>query len=485
MKITFEERPETITYPVIVPVFESDDLANDFKAGADAIKAANFTGKSGQRINFIKKGFLMYLVGCGKRPEQNADSAIRDIGGNLARFIKSLDVAQVAVCPWDLNKCSVSKASASAWLAFGLGLGAYSFDVYKTDKGESKDQEVIVFSDDEAKDETAFEPLFAMMDGIYQARDLISEPANMMSPADFVDAVKEMKLKGVNVKVLDKKQMQKLDMNLLLNVAAGAAKEPYLLVLEYMHGKKNEKPSVLVGKGVCYDSGGMNLKSAAGLTHMKYDMSGGAAVVGTVYALSKLAVKQNVVAIVPLVENILSSTAQHVDDIWTSMSGKTVEIGNTDAEGRLILADALWYGQSEYDAGEVIDIATLTGVMSYIFADQYAGIFSNDDDMAQKLLSAADKVPDKIWRLPLNEAYGKMMKSNIADLCNIGGKGAAGSATAAMFIKEFVKPDTPWTHIDMASVCWSDADKPCIPKGATGFGVALLTQYILDKKCAQ
>ena len=424
-------------------------------------------------------GFLTYLFGAGKKTENSSDLFFQELGGKIASFIKGIPQETVSVCACGFKKEKTETATPAAHLAYGLGLGSYCFDEYKTEKKEGHTIQIV--SKTALDDEKAFENLFAVMDGIYEARDLISEPANMLSPADFVDAVKEMKLPNVKVKVLDKKQMEKLNMNLLLNVAAGAAKEPYLLIMEYMNGKENEKPTVLVGKGVCYDSGGMNLKPASGLSHMKYDMSGGAAVVGTMVALSKIGKEQNVVGIVPLVENMLSSTAQHVDDVWTSMSGITVEVGNTDAEGRLILADALWYGQEKYKPSQIIDIATLTGVMRYVFADQYAGLFTNDEKLGKALKCASDKTTDKIWELPMNSAFDKMMDSNIADVCNIGGQGAAGSATAACFLKRFIQKDIAWAHIDMASVCWAESNKPLTPKGATGFGVALLTQLIMDK----
>ena len=477
MKIEFITPAQNKTPVLIIPTFEGQKLSEDFDA--KAIKAYQFTGKEGQIVSFMMNGFLTYLFGAGKKDEQKLDLFLQELGGKIAAFIRTLPQKTVSVCACGLHKDKTKTASPAAHLAYGLGLGSYCFDEYKSEK---KDEYTIqVVSKTASDDEKAFQPLFAIMDGIYEARDLISEPANMMAPADFVDTVKEMNMQKVKIKVLDKKQMEKLNMNLLLNVASGAAKEPYLLVMEYMNGKKNDKPTVLVSKGVCYDSGGMNLKPAAGLTHMKYDMSGGAAVTGTLLALSKMGIKKTVIGIVPLVENMLSSTAQHVDDVWQSMSGQTVEVGNTDAEGRLILADALWYGQENYKPSEIIDIATLTGVMRYVFADEYAGLFTNNDKLRTLVSNASAKTVDKVWELPLNPAYEKMLKSNIADMANIGGNGAAGSAMAATFLKKFIQKDTPWAHIDMASVYWNDSDKPLAPKGATGFGVALLTQIVLDK----
>ena len=481
MKLTFTSTPEKFSYPLIIPVFEQDKLDLKFKKQAELIKASCFTAQKGEIVQYLSNGHMVYLFGAGKQPKEDINLTLQKIGGKLAQFVNSLKNKQVAISCSALEQALKIPSSVTAQVAYGLGLGSYSFDAYKTkkDKGSSP-EEIIFFSADEQKDNKEFEPLFYIMDGIYEARDLISEPANMLSPADFVDAVKQMKMPNVKLTVLDNKKMQELGMNLIVNVGAGAKKEPYLLVMEYMNGKKNDKPIALVGKGVCFDSGGMNLKPSQGLTDMKYDMAGGAAVVGTMWALSNIKAKKNVVGIVPLVENMLSSSAQHTQDVWTAMSGKTVEVGNTDAEGRLILADAIWYGQETYHPKAVIDIATLTGVMRYIFGSQYAGLFSNDKKLAEQLKQASDTTLDKIWQLPVNEAYAEMLKSPVADICNIGGNGEAGSSSAAMFIKSFIKDGTPWAHLDIASVAWTKKNIPCQPEGPTGFGVALLTQYVLE-----
>ncbi len=480
MNLTFTTELENFDFPLIIPVFEDDKLDKRFPKHAPLLQAAAFGGKAGEVINYLHNGHVVYLVGLGKKPDKEITISLQKMGGKLANFVRALKSEKVAISCAALDSFDDKNLSVTAQTAYGFGLGAYCFDIYKTDKKPLCPQEVVFFSSSEEKDNQAFKPLFALMDGIYEARDLINEPANMLSPADFVEAVQSMKMKNVSLTVLDKTQMEKLGMNLLVNVAAGAKNEPYLLVAEYMNGKKNEKPIVLVGKGVCFDSGGMNLKPSQGLNHMHYDMAGGGAVIGALWALSNMGAKKNVVCIVPLVENMLSSSAQHTDDVWKSMSGKTVEIGNTDAEGRLILADALWYAEENYQPKMLIDIATLTGVMRYVFADQYAGLFSNDDKLADALQKASDETQDKIWRLPLNAAYGEMLKSSVADICNIGGNGAAGSATAAMFIQNFIKDGTPWAHLDIASVGWNEKDKLCAPKGASGFGVALLTQLVLE-----
>ncbi|MGN1091544.1 MAG: leucyl aminopeptidase [Alphaproteobacteria bacterium] len=481
MNFTFTTTPDKFSYPLIIPVFEQEDLDKKFQKQAELIKASCFTAKKGEVISYLTQGHLVYLLGVGKKTEKDIQVSLQQIGGKIAGFVSTLKNQQIAISCSSLEQNLNVNFSVAAYVAYGLGLGTYSFDTYKTKKeNEQRPEEVLFFSNDENKDNATFETLFAVMDGIYEARDLISEPANMLSPQDFVDAVRQMKMENVKITVLDKAKMEKLGMNLILNVGAGAKKPPFLLVMEYMNGKKDDNPVVLVGKGVCFDSGGMNLKPSQGLTDMKYDMAGGAAVVGTLWALSNIGIKKNVVGIVPLVENMLSSTAQHTQDVWRAMSGKTVEVGNTDAEGRLILADALWYGQENYNPKAIIDIATLTGAMRYVFGSQYAALYSNDDKLAEKLKKASDTTLDKIWQLPLNEAYADMLKSPIADICNIGGNGEAGSSSAAMFIKSFIKDNTPWAHLDIASVAWTKKRIPCAPEGPTGFGVALLTQMILE-----
>lgn len=492
MKFEFKNCDGVLQGTLIAPVLEGmgvpPRLVREDKEEtlARAMTAQNFTGKKGEFCTVLMPtGLCVTLAGVGK-PEGAVETWLQTVGGTLATVLKSVRHKEVMICTSGLSDVKVKTATAAAYLTFGLGLGAYSFDVYKTKKKETPEVELVrILSSDPEADETAFESLFAVLNGVYEARDLSSEPANMLPPAEFVEAVKALKMKNVTLKVLDKKQMQKLGMNLLLTVAQGAAEAPYLLIMEYMKGKKEDAPVVLVGKGVCFDSGGMNLKPSASLTHMKYDMSGGAAVVGTLHAVSELGLKQNVIGLVPLVENMLSDRAAHTDDVIQSMNGKTVEIANTDAEGRLILADAMWYGQETYHPQTLIDIATLTGVMKYVFGSQYAGLFTNDKGLGSALKKASDEtVMDQIWELPLHPDYEKMLSSDIADLSNIGKGGDAGSATAAMFLKNFVADGVKWAHLDIASVGWLSADKPCAPKGATGFGVQLLTQYFINRENA-
>ncbi len=490
MKFEFKNSEGALQGTLIAPVLEGmgvpPRLAREDKEEtlARAITAQNFNGCKGEFCTvLLPTGLNVTLVGVGK-VEGGVETWLQTVGGSLASVLKKVRQKEVMICTSGLSEVKVKTGTAAAYLAFCLGLGTYSFDVYKTKKKETPEVELVrILSSEVEADENAFTSLFSVLNGVYEARDLASEPANMLPPREFVEAVKTLKMKNVALKVLDKKQMQKLGMNLVLTVAQGASEAPYLLMMEYMKGKKDEAPVVLVGKGVCFDSGGMNLKPTAGLTHMKYDMAGGAAVVGTMRAISELGLKQNIVGIVPLVENMLSSKAAHTDDVVQAMNGKTVEISNTDAEGRLILADAMWYGQETYHPQIMIDIATLTGVMKYVFGSQYAGLFTNDNSLGTALKKASEEtVMDKIWELPLHPEYEKMLSSDIADLSNIAKGGEAGSATAAMFLKNFIAEGVKWAHLDIASVGWLTADKPCSPKGATGFGVQLLTQYLINRE---
>lgn len=469
MRIEFVEPKDLKASLVVVPVFKGGNLKGFDK---NAVEMASFTGEKGQTVSYVKDGRLMVLFGAGEKPKTLPE--VQVLGGKIGGFVKSFSTREIAVCA----RCMGSlMAGAAAHFVYGMGLKLYDFDVYKTKEPQKDELSIEVVSTNVEADEKDFGVLSCILDGVYETRDLIMEPANQLPPREFVEAVKSLKMADVKVRVLDAKEMQKLGMNLLINVASGAKEEPYLLVLEYMNGKKGEKPVALVGKGVCYDSGGMNLKPAAGLSYMKYDMAGGATVVGSMVAVSKLKPKKNIVAVVPLVENMLSSTAQHVGDVWQSMNGLTVEVQNTDAEGRLILADALTYVQEKYAPSCVVDIATLTGVMKMVFADQYAGLFVNDSDLKQKLMEASSLTNDALWELPLHPAYDKMLASPIADTSNIA-NGGAGSATAAMFLKKFIEKDMPWAHIDMASVGWAESEKELSTKGATGYGVALLTRFL-------
>ena len=309
---------------------------------------------------------------------------------------------------------------------------------------------------------------------------MVTEPPNIISPESFVERVREH-FKGVDViiKTLDGTEMTRLGMGALIGVAQGSVRDPRMLIIEWNGGTAGDKPILFVGKGVTFDTGGISIKPAAGMEMMKWDMGGAGAVVGALRALAGRKAKANVVGICGLVENMPDGNAQRPSDVVTTMSGQTVEVINTDAEGRLVLADAITWAQANYKPRYIVDLATLTGAMVVTFGHEYAGIFSNDDTLAMALLKASSTTGDLLWRQPLAEAYDRLIDSPIADMKNVGPR-EAGSITAAQFIQRFVDEGIAWAHLDIAGVAWSDKAKPTYDKGATGWGVRLLDQFVAD-----
>jgi leucyl aminopeptidase len=315
---------------------------------------------------------------------------------------------------------------------------------------------------------------------VFLARDVVTEPPNVLYPESYAKIIKnELSKEGVSVKILGEKQMHKLGMGALLGVGQGSERESQMVVMEWKGDKSSkEGPIAFVGKGVTFDTGGISLKSSGGMEDMKYDMGGSASVVGVMKALAARKAKVNAVGIVGLVENMPDGLAQRPSDVVVSMSGQTVAVLNTDAEGRLVLADTLWYCQETYKPHTLVNLATLTGAIVVALANQHAGIFSNSDTLAEKISNAGKETDEKVWRLPLNEQYDKMIDSEIADMQNISSGKGAGSITAAQFLKRFVQEGVEWTHIDIAGMAWADKELDTCPKGATGYGVRLLDRLV-------
>lgn len=368
-------------------------------------------------------------------------------------------------------------------LAEGAKLRGYRFDKYRTKEPETKKpvlESIKIVSADPAADEQRFAARSAVADAVAFCQDLTSEPANVLHPESYADRLSELESLGLKVTVLDEKAMADLNMNALLGVGAGSFRESRLVVMEWQGGQPDEKPVALVGKGVTFDTGGISIKPSANMEDMKWDMGGSAIVSGTMKALALRKAKANVVGVVGLVENMPDGKAQRPGDIVTSASGQTIEILNTDAEGRLVLADALWYTKENYDPEWIIDLATLTGAILVALGSEYAGCFSNSDTLTADVEAAADATGDKIWRMPLHANYDQMINTPSADMKNIGGRWA-GSITAAQFLQRFVG-DTPWMHLDVAGMVWSEKDLVLSEKGATGYGVRLLDRLILDTR---
>jgi leucyl aminopeptidase len=318
-----------------------------------------------------------------------------------------------------------------------------------------------------------------IINGVFLTRDLVSEPPNYLNPEKFVSEIKKLSTLGLKVDVFDSSKMKKIGMNALLGVAQGSKNLPYLVTIAWKpNNSKNKKPLSFIGKGVCFDTGGISLKPAKFMEDMKYDMAGAGAVVGLMKTLALRKSKSYVIGAVALVENMPSGSAQRPGDIVKSYSGKTIEVLNTDAEGRLILADAIYYIDEQYKPELIVDLATLTGAIVVSLGSEYAGLFSNNDKLSEKLIKAGEIENEKLWRFPLHKNYDKLMDSKIADMQNINYSGGAGSITAAQFLQRFLKNNTPWAHLDIAGMAWTKKDLETIPTGATGYGVKLLNKFV-------
>ena len=363
------------------------------------------------------------------------------------------------------------------YLLHGIKLKSYEFNKYKTKK-ETKKINLDIFGNKNkltTKDQLKFK---ALEEGIFYARDLVSEPGNILHPDEYAKRLSSLKKYGLKVNIYDDKKLKKLGMNSLLGVGQGSIRGSYLVTMEWKGLNSKSKPLAFVGKGVCFDTGGYSLKPAKFMEDMTYDMAGSAAVVGLMKNLALKKAKVNAVGVVGLVENMVSGNAQRPGDIVKSYSGKTIEILNTDAEGRLVLADALTFTEEKFKPKFIVDLATLTGAIIVSLGSEYAGLFSNDDKLSKQLLNAGDKVKEKLWRMPLHENFDKLINSKNADMQNINYVGGAGSTTAAQFLQRFILNKTPWAHLDIAGMAFSKYGGALNSGGATGYGVRLLNQLI-------
>ena len=359
----------------------------------------------------------------------------------------------------------------------GLKLKSYEFKKYKTKKKSTKIVINVFGSKNKPSSQNQLK-FKAIEEGTFYARDLVSEPGNILHPDEYAKRLTSLKKDGLKVNIFDKKKLKKLGMNALLGVGMGSIRGSYLVTMEWNGAKNNSKPLAFVGKGVTFDTGGYSLKPARFMEDMTYDMAGSAAVVGLMKSLALRKAKINAVGVVGLVENMVSGVAQRPGDIVKSYSGKTIEVLNTDAEGRLVLADALTYTEKKFKPKFIVDLATLTGAIIVCLGSEYAGLFSNDDKLSKQILNAGDKVEEKLWRMPLHKNYDKLMNSKNADVQNINYVGGAGSTTAAQFLQRFILNKTPWAHLDIAGMAFSKYGGALNSSGATGFGVRLLNQLI-------
>jgi leucyl aminopeptidase len=374
-------------------------------------------------------------------------------------------------------------AKQTADLALGMRLRAYAFDRYKTKRKDDEEpktaKSVTIAVDDPGAARRAFSPRKAAADGVDIARDLVNEPANVLYPAEFARRTAALKPLGVAVEVLDVKGMQKLGMRALLGVGQGSAHDSRLAIMRWNGGKRGEPPVAFIGKGVCFDTGGISIKPASGMEDMKGDMAGAACVVGLMHALAARKAKVNAVGAIGIVENMPDGNAQRPGDIVTSLSGQTIEIINTDAEGRLVLADVLWYVADRFKPKFMVDLATLTGAIIVALGHEHAGLFANDEQLAERLVKAGQETGERVWRMPLAPEYDKLIDSKFADVKNTGGRWG-GAITAAQFLQRFVRKGVPWAHLDIAGTGMGPPATDVNKSWGSGFGVRLLDQLVAD-----
>ncbi len=449
---------------------------------ARAARADRFKGKSGTSLDLVAPADLpvsrLIVVGCGKPSEMKPKDFLKLGGVAMGKIPSSAESATIVA---ELPNRAMSPEQASD-LAQGVRLRAYAFDRYKTKRKEDEEKpgavKIEIGVSNAAGVRAAWRGKEAVADGVVLARDLINEPANVLFPAEFARRTGALKRLGVAVEVLDVRAMTKLGMNALLGVGQGSAHDSRVVVMRWEGGKRGTPPVAFIGKGVCFDTGGISIKPAANMEDMKGDMAGAACVVGLMQALATRKAKINAIGAIGLVENMPDGKAQRPGDIVKTMSGQTIEIINTDAEGRLVLADVLHYVNTKYKPKFMIDLATLTGAIIVSLGQEYAGLFANDDRLAERLSKAGDETGERVWRMPLGPEYDKMIDSKFADMKNTGGRWG-GSITAAQVLQRFVGK-TPWAHLDIAGTALSSPQTEINKSWSSGWGVRLLDQLVRD-----
>ena len=464
-----------------------DQLDKKSKGAVErALKASRFTGAKGQVVEILAPAGLdldrVLVAGMGKPGDFNAGAA-EGLGAHaVARLLASGEKTATILIDLPKGTSAPDDADFAARVALGVLLRGYRFDVYRTTQKKTDKPtltKVNVGTGEAADAKKAWRALEAVARGIYFARDLVTEPPNVLYPEEFAKRARKLEDLGVEVEVLGVKEMTKLGMHSLVGVGLGSERESQLLVMQWKGARdRNAQPIAFVGKGVTFDTGGISLKPGPGMDAMKYDMGGAAAVTGLMHALAGRKAKVNAIGICGLVENMPDGKAQRPGDVVKSMSGQTIEILNTDAEGRLVLADALWYCQNRFKPKFMVDLATLTGAIRVSLGLEIAGLFSNDDELAGRLLAAGNAEGEQLWRMPMGERFDRLIDSPIADVKNIGGA-FGGSITAAQFIQRFVNK-LPWAHLDIAGTAWAEEARGSLPKGATGYGVRLLNRLVAD-----
>ena len=449
-----------------------------------AAKAADFSGKRDSSLEIAAPENTslsrVILFGAGD-PGDLTTCEAELIGGKIAGLLKTKKAGTASIYTDIGGKSDVDSAQMAAFVGSGARLRTYDFDQYKTKKktaAKEKLSSVTVLTSAAVGARKIYKDLEAIAVGVHMARDLVNEPANVLTPPEFAARAKALTDLGVKVQVLSEKQMEKLGMGSLLSVGEGSIHPSQLAIMRWDGGPKSQKPVAFVGKGVTFDTGGISLKPGNGMWDMKGDMGGAACVTGLMAALAGRKAKANVVGVIGLVENMPDARATRPGDVVTSMSGQTIAVLNTDAEGRLVLADALWYTQKKFKPQFMVNLATLTGAILVALGSHHAGLFSNDDELSERLSEMGEKTGEKVWRLPLAKEYDKLIDSDIADMKNIGGR-HAGSITAAQFLQRHVN-DTPWAHLDIAGTAM-DSPKTAINQSwSSGWGVRLLDRLVAE-----
>ena len=484
MQIRFADSRPAGEYALVLPVAGKDrtnlaSLGAAQQVVAAALDRQRFEGDaaavSEQFVDENGGARRLLVIGVGA---QNGDQAAEKLGGTaVAKLLTSGEKRAVI----DLSGTNYD-ADKAARVAFAAVLRSWRHDRYRTklkDNQKPSLEEVIIVGSANGAEQRYTSRWAPVADGVSLTRELVAEPANIIYPESFVERVRaSLDGSGVEIEVLDRAQMEKLGMGALLGVAQGSTREGRLLVLSWNGGGQGER-TAFVGKGVTFDTGGISIKPAAGMEAMKWDMGGAGAVAGALKAIAGRKAKANVIGICGLVENMPGGNAQRPGDVVTTMSGQTVEVINTDAEGRLVLADAITYVQRNYKPKTIVDLATLTGAIVITLGHEWAGLFSSDEELASELQKAGEESGDKLWRMPMGEPFDRLIDSPIADMKNVGPR-EGGSITAAQFIQRFVENGVRWAHVDMAGTAWSDKAGPTYDKGATGYGVRLLDQYVED-----
>ncbi len=494
MEVVFSEAVNALAKAVvlIVVLFEDEDLTGrieqisinsrhfiKYAVSESKIKSRDFGDTQFLVVPDGIEGYpevkSILLVNAGKSKEFDYRASER-LGGKIYQAVNKLKLSEVTVI------LEHSSQSVISYVANGMLLRDFTFGKYKTkrEKVEPVLKKAVFVVDAQEHCLKEFQYLSAITYGNHLARSFTTEPPNILYPDAYAQNIREIfrKFGNVKVDVLDEKAMSKLGMNALLGVGRASEYESRLVTIQFNgSADKSSGPIAFVGKGVTFDTGGISLKPSRNMWDMKYDMAGSAAVIGALYGLAERGANVNAVGVVGLVENAVSGSAQRPSDVVKSMSGKTIEVLNTDAEGRLVLADALYYTQEFFKPEIIIDVATLTGAVVVALGDQYAGLFANDDNLAEQISASGNSVAEAVWRFPLSEAYDKQMDSDIADMQNISLKGSgADSITAAQFLQRFINPQQKWAHIDIAGVAWDKTGSDVSSKGATGFGVRLLNE---------